>query len=454
MRSRGVSLIQAGVLLSLSLVLATTGLSAPTDPGPVVQEFAVCTNTASQSAPVIDGGLVAWQDARNGNIDIYGYDLASGAESALAAGPGDQRNPALYGGVLAWQERGQVWGDIRVRELASGYQLSISASAELRLALGDNLVLWDGVDIRGLDLATSSPLLLTQDLYAQSQPRVWGDVAVWTDWRNSDADIYGYDLARGTEFPIVVAPGHQWNPAIGGNILVWEDWRNGNADIYGYNLSTRVEFPISIAPGNQQLPAISANLVVWQDNRQGNPDVYGYDLTTGLSFAIASGQLPEDRPVAWGNIVVWQDRRGGNLDIYGARLLPAIQGRVLSQGRNSSQGTHVSLDGYALSIPPDGGFSFLALAQSSHSLDVSLPGYLGRRLDVPAEPGAVSLPDIVLKGGDVNGDGDIDTSDLALTAQAVNTLSPRRGMPPDINGDGVVDILDLALIGLNLGATE
>jgi TolB protein len=53
--------------------------------------------------PAIDGNLVVWADSRNGNHDIYGYDLAKGVEFPIYVGPGDQYFPAVSGNLVVWE---------------------------------------------------------------------------------------------------------------------------------------------------------------------------------------------------------------------------------------------------------------------------------------------------------------------------------------------------------------
>jgi beta propeller repeat protein len=38
-------------------------------------EMEICTDAATQANPCIEYNFIIWQDNRNGNWDIYGYDL-------------------------------------------------------------------------------------------------------------------------------------------------------------------------------------------------------------------------------------------------------------------------------------------------------------------------------------------------------------------------------------------
>jgi hypothetical protein len=80
----------------------------------------------------------------------------------------------------------------------------------------------------------------------------------------------------------------------------------------------------------------------------------------------------------------------------------------------------------------------------------------------PADDTVSAGPIRVRIVGDINGDGVVDGSDIALVASAFGSYGPGYlypGSPPstkwnmdcDINGDGVVDGKDLLLIGRNFG---
>ena len=74
-----------------------------TDPNNVV-EFAVATNEFSQTNPDIDGNIIVWQDNRNNNWDIFGYNLTTRKEFQITNDSHDQTSPAISGSVVVWQD--------------------------------------------------------------------------------------------------------------------------------------------------------------------------------------------------------------------------------------------------------------------------------------------------------------------------------------------------------------
>jgi beta propeller repeat protein len=73
-----------------------------------------------------------------------------------------------------------------------------------------------------------------------------------------------------SKFQITTDFADQRNPAIYGNMVVWMDQRNGNADIHGYNLSTGIEVQVTTDPHDQRAPKIHGYTVVWRDERNGH----------------------------------------------------------------------------------------------------------------------------------------------------------------------------------------
>jgi beta propeller repeat protein len=57
-----------------------------------------------QIEPAIDGDLVVWNDDRNGNYDLYLYDLGQKQERALVTAPANQWQPAIDGELVAFTD--------------------------------------------------------------------------------------------------------------------------------------------------------------------------------------------------------------------------------------------------------------------------------------------------------------------------------------------------------------
>ena len=302
------------------------------------QAWAAPTLTAKVSAPVVLAGgpgiqgsasmaghLMVYTSCVAGNCDVLSLDLSTGKVTPISAHPWNEEQPNTDGQRVVWQDG--------------------RSSADKDT---DNLL--NDFDIYGANLSDLEPYQLTGAKRQQNHPVVWGNIAVWADFRDAQSpqdqqagDIYLYDIPGDKETAIATARSAQVRPVTNGSVVVWVDYRNEpdpngtNSDIYAYDIAgsccpgsnSGQEFPITTAPGTQTDPAISGNIVVWSDYRKGpdDSDIYGYNLTTKKEFLITDAPGSQVRPAIWGNLVVWTDFRnepdkvnGTNSDIYGYDL--------------------------------------------------------------------------------------------------------------------------------------
>jgi len=304
-------------------------LSATTQSLPV-GEFPITTNPANQYDPAISGDIVVWADNRNGNTDIYAYDLSTQREFRIT---NDTSRPSS----LDISDRVVVWYDGRVDaqgiygyNLSTGHEFPVNTDSNASYAaymggpaISGDVVVWSSkFNIRGFNLSTQSSFVIPDvtSLGYEYNPDVFGDVVVWeTGFSNpTRRDIHGFDLSTQTEFSITSDFGNtnQMNPAIWNNIVVWQDNRHGNWDIYGYDLSSQTEFRITDDPADQVSPTVSGRIVLWQDARNGGWDLYGYDLDRQIEFPVRTFPADQLSPAIADNIVVWEDWRNRNGDIY------------------------------------------------------------------------------------------------------------------------------------------
>jgi len=292
--------------------------------------------------------LIAWQDLRYGNWDVFAQLVSRSGELLDAAGnpgadptvnfpisvaPNSQEHPALDYGQ---EEYSAIWQDSR------------------HYAFVEEDIYGQRISSHGETLGTNFPLVTT--LSNQTSPAAAYDglhsyLVVWQDDRNSTDtgyDIYGQivDITgtlRSINFPISTAARDQYFPAVASDtrdefLVVWQDSRHDSWDIYGQHISTEGtllgdELTISTAASDQRFPALAYGgkyLIVWQDHRHGNWDIYGRCVSSegdqGDSFPITTAPDNQERPdVVYNSVddeylVIWQDYRRGNWDIYGRRI--------------------------------------------------------------------------------------------------------------------------------------
>ena len=325
------TLILAAFLLT---ILPLAGCGAPQKPEITVEEFPICIDGAKQGSPAISGNIIVWVDERNGDSDIYGYDMATRTEFPVCVAPGEQRDPRVSGDIIVWEDRSQagnfdIWGyNLKTN---TKFPVCVEEGHQVAPRVSGDLVLWL---TSGSDIANSGYNLETGRKFPFSipppQPRqpfeLSGKVMVWTR-RGIPGGIYGYDLESGTELPIATGRYRDF-VSIGGDTVVWLDssptsplWEEqSKGDLVAYNLTTGEEYRLPRTFAYIFGPVVSGELLVWSDDRNNDRDIYGYDLTVGVEFPVCTSKGRQTNPAIEGDIVVWVDARNGNRDIYGARI--------------------------------------------------------------------------------------------------------------------------------------
>jgi beta propeller repeat protein len=224
----------ASILLTLLLVPITALAGSETQ---------VTTNPKYQGYPVTSGDKIVWHDYRNGNYDIYMYDISTGTETQVTTSTEYQGYAAISGDKIVWSDYRNGNYDIYMYDTSAGTETQVTTNTEY-----------------------------------QGTPAISGDKIVWHDYRNGNYDIYMYDISAGTETQVTTNTQYQGSPAISGNNIVWLDYRNGNGDIYMYDISAGTETQVTTSTLYQGAPEISSNYIVWHDYRIGDYNIYMYKL--------------------------------------------------------------------------------------------------------------------------------------------------------------------------------
>jgi hypothetical protein len=265
----------------------------------------VSSEAGHQQAPALasdgsGGAIIAWEDRRSGNYDIYAQRIdASGAAQWTAGGnpvcSNDQNQTTVRvvedgagGAVIAWSDRrNMVDFDI--------FAQRVNASGALQWVADIPAGAWmyDQTDCRLLPVGSAETIV------------------AWIDGRSGTKDIYAQKLdANGNSqwgfggMAVCGASGDQNNVRIatngaGGAFISWDDARNGttNCDIYAQNVGsdgtpawTSDGKEICGAAANQTVPAIcedgsNGTFVAWADNRSGTIKSYGHRVD-------AAGDIP------------------------------------------------------------------------------------------------------------------------------------------------------------------
>jgi hypothetical protein len=317
---------------------------------------AICASTGYQIFPAIisddaGGAIITWRDARNGlsNYDIYVQRVdASGVVQwttngvAVCTAEGDQRDPTIAsdgvsGAIVAWEDGRSGNSDIYAQRVFASGDVGVSPNGvAICAATGDQT--WPTITSDGAGGATftwqdyrnSSNF---SDIYAQ---RVNPSVAV--QWEADGVALCTASYFQ--QFPTIISDG------VGGAIVTWEDARSGVAtDIYAQRVDasgvvqwTTDGVAICTATGGQPRPTIASDsaggaIVTWMDYRSGSSnDIYaqrvnasGTPQWTNDGVALCTATWQQYNPTitsdaAGGAIVTWEDERTVNPGIYGVRV--------------------------------------------------------------------------------------------------------------------------------------
>lgn len=346
--------------------------------------IAVSTGGPDKGSPSVawngSNFLVAWEDFRSGNGDIYAsrvsgagvvLDAAGIAVSTPASG---QFSPAVASDgsnfLVAWYDYRSVNGDIYAARVSGAGVVLDATGIAVSTAAGDQLyaaVAWNGSNF--LVAWTDNRSGASSDIYAS---RVSSAGVVL------DASGIAVSTAAGGQHRVKVA-------SDGSNFLAaWADFRAGASDIYASRVSgagTVLDasgIAVSTVANSQAAPAVAWNgsnfLVVWQDSRSGTTsDIYASRVSgagailDGSGIAVSTAANQQSSPVvAWNGsnfLVAWEDyRSGGSFDVYASRVSGA--GVVLD-----ASGVAVSTvagDQYSPAVASDGS-NFLVAWQDIRS---------------------------------------------------------------------------------------
>jgi beta propeller repeat protein len=195
--------------------------------------------------PAISGDLVAWVDNRDGNLEIYARDLATGEERRISSSPDADWNPKVSGSVIVWA-RCDDQGQCHV----FAYDWARPGAAPVQLTSGDG---------------------------SEKQPDIDGRRVAYQGLRDGERDVFVYDLDTGVETRLAL-PGDQVDAHVSGDFVTFDDLAAGTYHIGLWHLPTGTVFQVTGGAAGQYLNDLDGHRIVYTDDRDGQLDVYLYEF--------------------------------------------------------------------------------------------------------------------------------------------------------------------------------
>ncbi len=319
-------------LILLLILVSSTALAANVENASLTINETRITSSGSATGPSIYGDRIVWVDWRNGNRDIYMYDLSTSKETQITTNKSDQTDPVIYGDKIVWLDmrNGEntdefYWGgqDVYMYDLSTKKETRITGSTfeinpdfPTALDIYDNRIMWGkGSDFTIYDIFTQKETY-TETTISTYYPAFYGNRVVWITEMNAGegGNMYIYDLSTKKKTEIVTSNA-AGRPAIYGDRIVWTDGRNGNWEIYMYDLSIKKETQIT-TNGSASDPDIYGDKIIWLDGRNGNWEIYMYDLSTHTETHTTNTSVTGEFDL-YDDRIVWTDYRNGEKpDIY------------------------------------------------------------------------------------------------------------------------------------------
>ncbi|MBU0672084.1 MAG: BNR repeat-containing protein [Candidatus Margulisbacteria bacterium] len=302
----------------------------------------ICSAPHNQEQPVIqqtsNGAIIAWNDSRANNIDIYAQKIALNGQIlwekdgvAVCIYPYPQQNAQLAiddsgGVIIAWEDQREEKGDIYAQRIYSNGQIAWSENGRpVCRAFGEQ----------------KNPVI------AKLKNEEW--IIVWEDEQigKRKVDLFAQKVnSAGTPvwdqrgIPIASARESQKSAAVaaspkGDAVVAWGDKRTGNFDIYSQKISSagtllwqKDGVLVCAAQGSvvQQNVQLTQNgmdeiILVFEDGRHGYFNIYAQKITKagilawgadGIAIANVAANQTEPRVVPDGQggaYVAWEDHR-------------------------------------------------------------------------------------------------------------------------------------------------
>jgi beta propeller repeat protein len=276
------------------------------------------------------GRWAVWQDQRNGNWDIYAFNLSqeSGPAIQITSNTLNQERPRTDGRYMVWEDRQPdgTW-DIWAKDLESA-DPAFAITATPGSDENKPAVYWPWVvyqsrpasqpnapwQLKAHNLLNRTTADVDPTTQNQLDASIHGRQVVWQDFRDVGyGDIYMKDLQTGKVKRITDDPGGQYYPVIFDQWIVWADNRHGQFDLYGYNLKRQMEIRLTNTPEDETRPYINGPWVVYMEDAAGeqNINLRLLNLSNLASIQLTNEASEKEKTAMASGKLLWVDLKNG-----------------------------------------------------------------------------------------------------------------------------------------------
>lgn len=171
------------------------------------QPYVICDEQRGQYTPIIDGDFVVWTDYRNGNYDVYGYNITTGTEYVIANTVYLEQMKEFANGKIAYQLQNDSKYELWIYNLTEHTRFMVdndiksASNINSNIQIGDRYIAYVRTTTEPLwiyDLETSNKINVVG--YAGNIISVWDaleDVLIFHVAAYMNA-MYVYDMEHNT----------------------------------------------------------------------------------------------------------------------------------------------------------------------------------------------------------------------------------------------------------------
>ncbi|MGG1659302.1 hypothetical protein [Brevibacillus sp. NRS-1366] len=254
------------------------------------------TTSGKATHPTVSDSYVAWEDSREGNADIYYYDIDAQEETAAVTLRGAQVRPTIYNDEILYENQASDYSQIYV------YSIDTGRNKQLTEGSGDKqdvhnykttYVYVDDGDLRSADSNKSSSRQIASSIFKGNGPRVYGNYVMYAK-KDSDKKLHLnlYDIDERETIPLGDVAGEPSQPDGSDRYVVYISRAKRVDSVVLYDTKVNTSKVISKAKADPSRPLVSNHYVVWYDDSK--DALVSYDIRKGVETQITDGGTKHD----------------------------------------------------------------------------------------------------------------------------------------------------------------